>query len=185
MICDSYLLDHRALALKSVYTDGFKSKIITTHGIYFSKLSAEDLLDKACIRYFSTKKGREQASRLLLKYIQKPPFLISNVDIGVAPTAASRNFDCVWIFNHRCTVKEVAKGQSIVTFVDGTSISVNASKHTISRQLHRLHTLLSYAHTIHRERELYIEPSPNYQYATSKQDGVLDRRNQKHDLTSM
>ena len=168
MICDSYLLDHRALALKSVYTDGFKSKIITTHGIYFSKLSAEDLLDKACIRYFSTKKGREQASRLLLKYIQKPPFLISNVDIGVAPTAASRNFDCVWIFNHRCTVKEVAKGQSIVTFMEGTSITVNVSEHTILTQLHRLHTLMSYSQSIHRERELYIELSPKHQHALAK-----------------
>lgn len=159
MICDSYLLDHRALALKSVFTDGFKSKIITTHGIYYSKLSAEDLLNKACICYFSTKKGREQASKLLLNYIQKPPFLISNVNIGAVPTTGSNNFDCVWIFNHRCTVKEVAKGQSIVTFVNGTSITVNVSKHTISSQLHRLHTLISYSQSIHRERELYIEMS--------------------------
>lgn len=154
--CDSYLIDVRTLAVKSFYTDGYKSKIITTHGIYYSKLTPQNLLDKACLHYFSTMKGRINAAVALLNFDKKSPFLIAPNEVGVFPTASPKNANCVWIFNHRFTVKEVEKGKSIVTFMDGTAITVAASRHTVSKQHERLHTLLSISRFMEREKMLYI-----------------------------
>jgi competence protein ComK len=153
--CDSYLIDGRALALKSIFTGEYQSEIITTHGTYFSKLTPINLLNEACIIYFSTKKGRMQAATFLLNYSQKPPFIIAPNETGVFPTESSKNPNCVWIFNHRLIVEEVAKGESVVTFMNGTSIQVKVSKSVILKQKQRLHTLLSISHSMHRERELY------------------------------
>ena len=154
--CDSYLIDTRALALESVFTGGYKSKISTTHGIYFSKQTPAQLLDKACLRYFSTMKGRTKAASILLNYGQKPPFLIAPNEIGVFPTASPDNADCVWLFNHRITVVDVVKGQSMITFMEGTTIHVKVSKHTILQQYQRLHTLLSISAQMGRENQIYI-----------------------------
>lgn len=154
--CDYYLIDTRALALESVFTGDYKSKISTTHGIYFSKQTPAQLLNKACLRHFSTMKGRTQAASILLNYGQKPPFLIAPNEMGVCPTASPDNADCVWLFNHRFTVVEVAKGQSVVTFMEGTTVHVKASRHTILKQYERLHTLLSISSQMGRERQIYI-----------------------------
>ncbi|MER2090981.1 MAG: competence protein ComK [Sporosarcina sp.] len=153
--CDSDLIDGRALALKSIFTGEYRSKIITTHGTYFSKLTPKNVLNEACLTYFSTQQGRKQAASSLLNYSKKPPFIIAPNEIGVFPTKSPQNPDCVWIFNHRLNVEEVVKGQSVVTFVNGTSINVKASKNMILKQKQRLHTLMSISHLMHREKELY------------------------------
>lgn len=154
--CDSYLIDVRTLAVKSFYTDGYQSEIITTHGCYYSKLTPQNLLNKACLQYFSTMQGRISAAATLLNFDKKPPFLIAPNEVGVFPTASPRNANCVWIFNHRFIIKEVEKGKTIVTFMDGTAITVAASKHTIIKQHGRLHTLLSISQLMDRERMLYV-----------------------------
>ena len=164
--CDSYLIDTRTLALESIFTGDYKSKISTTHGIYYSKLTPAQLLNKACLRYFSTMKGRIQAASMLLNFVQKPPFLIAPNEMGVCPTASPENADCVWLFNHRFTIVEVAKGQSVVTFMEGTTVQVKASMHTILKQYQRLHTLLSISSQMGRERQIYIlnknQPDSSY-----------------------
>lgn len=105
---------------------------------------------------FSTMKGRINAAATLLNYDKKSPFLIAPNEIGVFPTASPRNANCVWIFNHRFTIKEIEKGKSLITFMDGTAITVAASKHTTLKQHGRLHTLLSISRFMERERMLYI-----------------------------
>lgn len=160
---DSYLIDTRALALESHFIGEYKSKISTTHGIYYSKLTPAQLLDKACLRYFSTMQGRIQAASILLKFVQKPPFIITPNELGVCPTASHENADCVWLFNHRFTIVEVAKGQSEVTFLEGTTVHVKASKYTILQQYQRLHTLLSVSSQMGRERESIFSPTESSQ----------------------
>ncbi|WP_269049825.1 competence protein ComK [Sporosarcina sp. G11-34] len=152
-------MDCRALAVKSYFLDGFQSKIITTHGIYYSKMSAIELLDTACIRSGFTKKGSKEAVRKLLNYLRKTPFLISQ-DVGAFPTCSSDSLECVWIFNHRFDVKELGQGLSLVTFKNGMSITVKASKHTLENQQRKLHTTLDIYRNIEREKELYISSKP-------------------------
>ena len=132
-----------------------KSEIITTHGTYYSKLKPLDLLNKACINYFSSKQGRTEVTKNLLNYSRKPPFIIVPNEIGVFPTKSSKSPDCVFIFNHRISVEEVAKGQSVITFMAGISITVKVSKHTILKQYQRLHTLMSVSNLMYQEKELY------------------------------
>ncbi len=145
------LIDGRVLAIKPVLSGENRSEIITTHGTYFSLSSPKSLLDQACLNYLSTKEGRIKAAKLLLSYTMKPPFIISPNEYGVFPTESSKKPECVWIFNHRFTVKEVRRGESVITFLNGASVSVGVSKYTILKQEQRLHTLLSFGHTIKRE----------------------------------
>ena len=153
--CDSYLIDGRVLALKSVFTGEYHSEIITTHGTYFSKLTTTNLLDQACLHNLSTREGRINAVSTVMNYSKKTPFIIAPNEIGVFPTESPKNPDCVWIFNHRLNVEEVAKGKSVVTFMDGTSIQVKVSKNVILKQKQRLHTLMSISYLMQQEKELY------------------------------
>ena len=77
---------------------------------------------------------------------------------GVFPTASPSNANCVWIFSHRIGIEKITKTESVVTFMDGTVIKVNASKHIIDKQNQRLHTLLSMYFVKNRERQLYLRP---------------------------
>lgn len=150
------MIDHRTLAVEAVFAGEYRSKIHTTHGTYYSKLYPRKLLDKACIRYGSTKQGRIQAARILLNYLQKPPFMIAPYTIGAFPTMGTGNPECVWIFNHRFNIDELLIGKSRITFMNGTTILVNASKHTLTKQQQRLHTLISVTGSIHRELQMNI-----------------------------
>ena len=149
--CKSNFIDERALALKPVLSGENRSKIITTHGTYFSRSSPKILLDRACLNHLSTKEGRIRAAKILLSYTKKPPFIISPNEYGVFPTESSKKPECIWIFNHRFSVKEFAKGETIITFMNGTAIIVQVSKYTIIKQEQRLHTLLSTGQTMQRE----------------------------------
>lgn len=161
MSCDSYLLDERALAIKPIFTGHYQSEIVTTHGIYYSKLKPADLLNLACLHYFSTMKGRMHASSILLGYAIKPPFLISSKEFGVFPTASPNNPNCAWIFNQRIEIQVITKTESVVTFMNGSSITVKASKHIIDKQNHRLHTLLSLPFVMDREGAYYLNAGRN------------------------
>jgi len=160
MNCDSYLLDERALAIKPIFTGDYQSEIFTTHGIYYSKLKPTELLNLACINYLSTKKGRMHAATILLEYDKKPPFMISS-NFGVLPTASPNNPNCIWIFSQRIKIQVITKTESVVTFMNGTSITVNASKHVIDKQNHRLHTLLSLSIVMDRERAFNLNARQN------------------------
>jgi competence protein ComK len=147
--CDSYLIDHRALMLVSVFTEGNKSKIITTHGTYYSKMSVLDLLDKACIRFASTMEGRMDATRIFMKFPRKTPIVIKPGEIGAFPTMSYKKLECVWFFNHLFEIEELEKGKSRVTFRDGTTTTVHVSKHVLVKQQHRLHFTLETYRNIH------------------------------------
>jgi len=154
-LCDSFLINRTVLVVKAFFLGENKSEIITTRGIFYSVLTPLELLNKACINYFSTWQGRTEAATNLLNYSKKPPFIIVPNEIGVFPTTSIKSPDCVFIFNHHISVYEVAKGQSVITFMAGISVTVKASKHTILKQYQRLHALMSVSNTMHKEKELY------------------------------
>ncbi|MDN4605907.1 competence protein ComK [Sporosarcina highlanderae] len=167
MIDDSLLLDHRALALEKVSSGKYLSKIITLHGIYLSETCPIELLNRACLRYHSTKKGRKEAVRTLMDFGKKPPFLISD-EVGVFPTKASKHPDCVWIFGHFFATEMVDKKNTKLTFKNGMTINVKESLYTIKKQKLRLHTLLSHVQQSKRqyisEQPMFVVNDPNSKY---------------------
>ncbi len=155
MNCESYLLDSQALALMSHKDDqGSRSKIITLHGIYTSKKSPVQLLNLVCVRNRSTKLRRKREACEILKFKQKPPFILSE-GIGVFPTSSSKHDTCCWIFNHFFTTAEIDKKTTELTFSSDIKVIVPASLHIIHQQNGRLHTLLS--HSSQSKKELYFE----------------------------
>lgn len=152
--CDSKWIDHKVLAIEPVFVGCYRSKIHTMNGTRYSKLDPRTLLDNACIRYASSKAGRKQATKKLLKYKNKTPFIIAPYSIGVFPTMASSNPECVWIFHHRFKIEELHHGRSRLTFINGTSIIVKTSRHILLKQQERLHTLISITSMLYRETEL-------------------------------
>jgi len=140
---DSNLINRRALALESVFTNGNKSKITTTHGIHYSKMSVLDLLNNACMRYASTLEGRMKAIKEIMNYYHKTPVLINPNEFGAFPTLSYKDVECVWIFNHHFYVNELGNGMSQIVFDNGIHMTVNVSKNVLLKQQQRLHTALS------------------------------------------
>lgn len=140
----SLLLDLRALVLKPVFSSKYRSKIITTHGIYYSESKPIDLLNKACLRFFSTKEGRKNATRELFKFPYNPPFLISK-KVGVFPTMSSKHPECIWIFNHPFHAEKVEQGTKLTFTEHDIHTIVPTSLHTITVQNYKLHTVVSHS----------------------------------------
>jgi competence protein ComK len=154
--CDSYLIDHRTLVLEEIFEEDYKSKIYTTHGSYFSKLVPLVLLNKACIRHASTMEGRRKAASTFFNYPRKTPILIAPYTIGVFPTMSPKKAECVWIFNHPFQVEQLASGESLVKFNQGTLFAVKISKHTLLKQQQRLHTMLDMYRNSEGQMTLYV-----------------------------
>ena len=151
--CESFLLNKQALMLEAVFTNGYRSKIITTHGEYFSTKTVRELLELACIRYASTLEGRIQATKKKLGYSNKSPILIAPGQLGAFPTKSYKHLDCVWIFGHLFHVEEVNRETCTITFSNGMSYQVSSTKHILTNQQQRLHTLLNVSHPMHFDRE--------------------------------
>ncbi|QFF98003.1 hypothetical protein PB01_03760 [Psychrobacillus glaciei] len=149
--CDSNLINKKTLMLESVFTGEFKTKIITTQGIYHSEMTVKQLLGNACILFASTLEGRMQAIKKLMNYVVKTPILIDPNEIGAFPTMSYQHVECVWIFNHQFEIEETGKGVSLVTFSNGMSVQVNVSKNVLLKQQQRLHTLIETYRIIHRD----------------------------------
>lgn len=142
-ICDSYLIDKRALAIETVFDGVYQSKITTKDGVFYSEQTAINLLEKVCKYYLSTMQGRVSATREIMKFYQRIPFIIIPLSVGVFPTASPKSLNCSWIFNHSFEVEVLGKSKSRVTFLGGESIFVPASKHILEQQQLRLHMSLS------------------------------------------
>lgn len=140
---DSKMINRRALALESVFTNGYKSKITTTHGIHYSKMSALELLNNACMRYASTLEGRMKAIKAIMNYCHKTPVLINPDEFGAFPTLSYKNVECIWIFNHHFYVNELGEGISQIVFDNGMHMTVKASKNVLLKQQQRLHTAIN------------------------------------------
>ena len=157
MQCDLYLINQDTLALEPVFVSGFRSRIVTTHGVYHSKMSIKSFLDEACIRYASTFEGRIRAIRKLMKYTHKPPLLINPEEVGAVPTVSHKHAECVWLFNHHYQVKVLSHNMPEVMFSNGYSIQVNVSQHVLINQQQRLYSAMEAYRSMHRRKQIYIE----------------------------
>ena len=161
MSLEEYLiLNRQALVLKPVFTGENLTEIITIQGSYFSKLSISELLNRACLYFYSTMKGRMDATKKLFGYLRKPPFLIWE-DFGVFPVISPTRRECIWVFSNFSTAKAVGPEQTLLTYTDNFSVEVPVSLHVIKRQKYRVHMLLSHA----KHSLIHKTPNPEHEKA--------------------
>ncbi|MET1015123.1 MAG: competence protein ComK [Paenisporosarcina sp.] len=143
--CDSLRIDTDTLVIQPIFENALKTHIITTHGSYTSSFSQLELLNLACMRYFSTYEGRIQASRFQTSFHRKTPLLVAENGIEAFPTMSPLKPDCMWIFNHTFKVKFHTNKSTLLQYENGIEIVVNASIHTIEKQRSRM-IMMIYKH---------------------------------------
>ncbi|GEN82456.1 hypothetical protein SLU01_07680 [Sporosarcina luteola] len=130
MFSKSFLLDHRALALRWANGDDGLSEILTTHGNFLSNRNPMELLDQASIWNHTIRSG---------SHMKPDPSCLNQQNYGFFQTAESRDVNCVWIFNRFFTSRAVGMNKTELRFENGSTISVHASKSFIDQQRKRLH----------------------------------------------
>ena len=146
--------------IQSAFCEGYKSIITTTHGVYRSSLSVNQLLNFACIHQASTLEGRMEATKKLMNYSNKSPILIAE-KIGAFPTKSYKDLECIWIFNHLFKIENQSGGVSTLTFYDKISVDIPVSKYTLMKQQERLHTTMNLFSLLSEKVELFDLPSEN------------------------
>lgn len=172
LTCDSFLIDDEVLAIEPFFIGEMRSKITRIDGIYYSKESPISLLEKACLRYGSTTEGRVNAVKEKMSYMHKTPLIVIPFSVGAFPTVSSENLSCVWIFNHPFKVEELEKGKSAVTLLNGKTIIVPVSKHSLSNQQNKLHSALNMFEKFQKTQQFIYESSRK---SMEKKDIATDR----------
>jgi competence protein ComK len=130
-------LDHKVHSIENVYKEDYLSRLLTTDGVFYSRLSFTQLLENACILYCSTLEGRIQAVRKVMGYRHKTPVIIIPDLVSAFPTESYKKYTCVWIFNHPFQIEVLGKKKCKVIFEDGQFIIVNVSKEVLLSQQQR------------------------------------------------
>ena len=143
-------LDHKVYSIENVYKGDYLSRLTTTDGVFYSRLSLIKLLENACILYGSTLEGRIQAIRKVTGYHHKTPVIMIPDFVSAFPTESYKQSTCVWIFNHPFKIEELGKKKCKVIFNDGQFIIVNVSKEVLLSQRQRCEwTLEKFRQTQH------------------------------------
>lgn len=142
---DVNFIDRSVLFLLSSFETERKSKVVTTHGEYYSRLSALQLIDGACMLYASTYEGRVKATRHNLKLHKKTPILISSDGVAAFPTRSPSHQECAWVFNHDYRTEFVSIGKTKLIYDQyGVSVVLDVSIHTLEKQRTRMYEMLYY-----------------------------------------
>lgn len=145
-----HFIDRSTLYLMSSYETEGKTKVVTTHGVMYSSLSAVQLIDRTCMLYASTYEGRVKANRYNLKQHKKTPILISNDGVAAFPTMSPSHPDCIWIFNHDYRTEKVSPGRTRIIYEKyGIVLDLDVSIHTLEKQRTRMYEMLYYYMKVH------------------------------------
>lgn len=154
---DAKLIDHRIYAIEPVFFDDYKTRLITSHGVYLSELSAFQLFKEVCLHFGSTMDGRLKAVREVLGYRQKTPLVLIPDLVAAFPTESYSNLESVHIFNHPFKLEVIEKKETKLTFEDGVSIIVNVSRATILKQKQKCQCTVDTFRTTHEKMKNYIK----------------------------
>jgi len=142
---DEKLIDRSVLFVISSFENGWKSKIVTKDGVFYSSYSALALIDKACMLYASTYEGRVKATRHNLRQHKKTTLLISEDGVAAYPTKSPTHPECVWIFNQDYRLESITPTKTRLIYDQyQVSAEVNVSTHTLQKQRTRMYEMLYY-----------------------------------------
>ncbi len=148
---NEYFIDQSVLFVLSAFETERKSKIVTKHGVYYSRDSVLSLIDKACMLSASTYEGRIQANRHNLKHYKKITLFIWEGLSGY-PTHSPTHPDCVWILNHDNRFESLGQNRTRIHYDQwNIHIDVNVSMNILKKQRMRMTDML-YFYTTARAR---------------------------------
>lgn len=136
MFSKSFLLDHRALALRWADAGDGLSEILTMHGNFLSNRNPVELLDQASIWNHTIRRGSQEMVNSDMKLDLS---CLNQQNYGFFQTAESYDVNCVWIFNRFFTSRADGMNKTELRFENGSTISVHANKSFIDQQRKRLH----------------------------------------------
>lgn len=108
-----------------------------------SVATTQEILNKNCIDYGASFKGRRETSSYYLKSKHKLPVAVNPAKgIYFFPTASLTNKNCVWLAYHHVKSIKQSDDKTYVLFKDGTGVYVNASFYTVYNQKMRTSDLI-------------------------------------------
>ena len=108
-----------------------------------SQATVLEILNRNCLDYGASFKGRRETSSYYLHSNNKLPIAVHPAKgIYFFPTASLTNKDCVWLAYHH--IKRIIKSEdkTYVLFHDGTGIYINSSYYTVDNQKKRTSELI-------------------------------------------
>jgi competence protein ComK len=116
----------------------YQTKIYDVHGVFCCSRKGMNLMEEGCLQGGSTYDGRKKAVTYLKRFIQCTPIpVIPNEGVFAFPTCSPTNWNCTWIFYRH--IKQFARDgeQTIVTFHNGATLTVDVSYYTFEKQIQR------------------------------------------------
>lgn len=130
-----YHVTNNTVALTEVYHPEFNTKIYDLTGIYYSKQTVKEILEKSCKLYGSSYRGRIDAIRNALPYWGRTPLMLSPERMLYAfPTKSPDDFTCRWIFPAHIHTHIMENNHLYVLFKNGMKVELNCSLSTYLRQ---------------------------------------------------
>lgn len=125
--------------INAIYYDlSSKQTIVQSQTEILIKQKPIELIDTICNRYGLSGYGSIHAIKQTLKIHQKCPILIHPIlQIYMFPTISMKDNNCIWINSKRILKLSVLDFQTLITFIDQSSIICNVGIRSIKKQIKR------------------------------------------------
>lgn len=136
-----FFLSDSQVLITPFYDGVHASMIYTKNGMMKSKGTVDQIIHKLCLEFGSTLKGRQKASRKMLKIKKNPPIVISErLGIVGMPLPCVRYKENAWVFdlNFDTYCNDTF---SELRFNENLKFHVNLSKAAVEERLSKAHKL--------------------------------------------
>lgn len=115
------------------------SRVLEVEEEFVIPLKPVKVIDQSCKYFGSSLKGRQEGTKAITGITYKPPIAIDPTsDIYMFPTNSPRSHQCTWIAHSYISHSQPSnEGQTVVTFVNGQSITLDISFRSFENQLNR------------------------------------------------
>jgi competence protein ComK len=115
------------------------SKVVEEDGEYVVKKRPIEVIEKSCLYYGASLKGRKDGTKEIIGISHKAPLAIEpENEIYVFPTISPSDPQCIWLSHlHIRHHEHAALGKTRIVFRNGQAIELPVSHHSFVNQLHR------------------------------------------------
>ncbi|MCD7034888.1 competence protein ComK [Metabacillus sp. GX 13764] len=149
VILESYEANRLTMAILAVMEDGqLHSSVYEAEKKMLVKMKPMEIVERSCRYFGSSYIGRKAGTKDLLGITHKPPIVVDAANsIYLFPTTSSSRPQCSWISHYYIRQYETAsQDNTLVTFTDGTELTLPISVHSFENQMYRtaqLRTVIS------------------------------------------